>query len=94
MAICGGEVIDAGWNSLGGNTVTIRDDDGLTYYYAHMDAAPLVQRGQTVAAGSQLGGVGDNGNAQGTGTHLHLGIGHGIQSGAGALGGAGSTSTR
>lgn len=89
VAMRGGRVIDAGTNSLGGNTVTIQDDQGKTYYYAHMDQAPLVQTGQTIATGTPLGVVGDSGNARGTGTHLHLGIGYGIQTGAGPTGGTG-----
>jgi len=90
VAMRGGTVVDASYNSLGGNTVTIRGDDGLLYYYAHLDQAPTVAAGQTIQAGQQFGVVGDSGNARGTGTHLHLGIGRDILSGAGADGGAGT----
>lgn len=90
LALRGGTVIDAGYNSLGGNTVTIRGDDGLVVYYAHLDRPANVQAGQAVATGTAIGVVGDSGNAAGTGTHLHIGIGREIQSGAGAEGGAGT----
>jgi murein DD-endopeptidase MepM/ murein hydrolase activator NlpD len=89
VAMRAGRVVDAGWNNLGGWTVTIQGDDGLTYYYAHLQSQPLVSTGGTVKAGTTLGGVGDTGNAKGTGAHLHLGIGYGIQEGAGATGGSG-----
>jgi hypothetical protein len=46
----GGRVTDASYNNYGGNTVTIVDDQGRTYYYAHMQAGRPA-RGQTVAAG-------------------------------------------
>lgn len=89
VAMRGGKVVDAGWNDLGGWTVTIQGDDGLTYYYAHMKVAPAVAAGQAIGTGVFIGQVGETGNAAGTGAHLHLGIGYGIQNGAGPQGGAG-----
>lgn len=89
MAMRGGTVVDAGSSDVGGNNVLIQGDDNLMYYYAHMDQLPLVQTGQKVEAGQQLGGVGDSGNAKGTGPHLHIGIGPSIVNGVGPAGGTG-----
>jgi murein DD-endopeptidase MepM/ murein hydrolase activator NlpD/GNAT superfamily N-acetyltransferase len=96
VAMQGGKVVyrtlEDGSHSTGGNAVEIHGDDGLDYYYAHFDGAPLPQMGQRVETGQQIGAVGNTGNAykDGTGpTHLHIGIGHGIQDGVGAAGGLG-----
>lgn len=90
VAMRGGKVTSAGYSDIGGYNMTIQGDDGLTYYYAHMQNQPAVSAGQTVAAGVFIGQVGDTGNAKGTGAHLHIGIGHGIQSGTGPRGGSGA----
>jgi len=87
---CNGTVENAGNSGISGNRVTIKGDDGLTYFYAHLQNAPMVSSGQKVKAGQQIGNVGDTGNAKGTGHHLHLGIGYGIKSGSGAQGGCGN----
>ena len=89
VAMRGGKVLESGYNSVGGNSVLIQGDDGNQYYYAHFDDAPSVKVGQTVAAGTYLGPVGDTGDAKGTGTHLHLGIGPSIMLGADKYGGTG-----
>lgn len=89
-AMRAGTVQQTGSGGAGGNTVTIKGDDNLLYYYAHLDQAPSVQQGQKVKAGEQIGAVGDSGNAKGTGTHLHIGIGQEIQNGTGPEGGAGT----
>jgi len=89
FSICNGTVEKVGSGGAGGNSVTIKGDDGLTYYYAHLQEAPMVRTGERVRAGQQIGKVGDTGNAKGTGHHLHIGIGYGIQSGTGPHGGCG-----
>lgn len=89
LAMTDGVVVSAGYGDVGGNNITIQGDDGLTYYYAHLDDVPLVKQGQRVGAGVQLGGVGDSGNAKGKGYHLHLGIGPTIRNGADKYGGTG-----
>lgn len=99
VSMSGGTVVDTTYenpnapgSTVGGNTVLIRGDDGLEYYYAHLDGAPLVKPGQKIAAGMSLGAVGNTGNAYKDGkgeTHLHIGIGHGISNGQGAAGGLG-----
>jgi murein DD-endopeptidase MepM/ murein hydrolase activator NlpD len=74
VAIYGGTVVKVGYasdGSIGGNRVTIEDQWGNRYYYAHLDSI-AVQVGQTVTQGQTLGGVGDTGNAEGTGDHLHF----------------------
>jgi murein DD-endopeptidase MepM/ murein hydrolase activator NlpD len=90
VSIGAGTVIDSSWNGVGGNSVTIRLDNGLTVYMAHFrDASPL-RAGQRVAPGSFVGYIGQTGNAAGTGAHLHIGIGPTIMSGTGPRGGAGA----
>jgi murein DD-endopeptidase MepM/ murein hydrolase activator NlpD len=90
VSIGAGTVVDSSFNSVGGNSVTIRLDNGLTVYMAHFrDPSPL-RAGQRVAPGSFVGYVGQTGNAAGTGTHLHIGIGPTILSGTGPRGGAGA----
>jgi hypothetical protein len=89
-SISDGTVESAGTSPVSGNKVTIKGNDGLTYFYAHLQHTPMVSAGQKVKAGQQIGHVGDTGNAKGTGHHLHLGIGYGINSGTGPRGGAGN----
>ncbi|MBF4617878.1 M23 family metallopeptidase [Clavibacter sp. VKM Ac-2873] len=52
-----------------GNWVTIRNDDGMYTTYAHMQGAPLVQPGERVALGQQIGKLGSTGTNV---FHLHL----------------------
>jgi murein DD-endopeptidase MepM/ murein hydrolase activator NlpD len=93
VAVRGGTVIYSGNDRIGGINVSIQDNQGLTYYYAHLDdrstSTALVSTGQVVQTGQQLGGVGDSGNARGVGPHLHIGIGFGISLGEGPQGGCG-----
>lgn len=73
-----------------GYTVSLRDVDGHTYNYLHMNNdtpgtddglggalyayAPGISRGVSVKAGQLLGWAGDSGNAEETGSHLHFEI--------------------
>lgn len=91
-----GEVVSVDSGGLGGNTITIKQADGKTAYYAHMqtmagkeDGTPL-KAGDRINAGDVVGRVGQTGNAAGTGSHLHIGVGDSIISGSGPDGGAGS----
>jgi murein DD-endopeptidase MepM/ murein hydrolase activator NlpD len=60
----------------GGVTVRIVDNDGISYYYAHLQVGSNqhLSQGKKVKAGEVIGRVGDTGNAKGPGPHLHLGI--------------------
>ena len=61
--------------TIGGLNVTIRDDCGWHYYYAHMNViASDVALWRRVAAGHRLGTVGNTGNASGTSPHLHFSV--------------------
>jgi murein DD-endopeptidase MepM/ murein hydrolase activator NlpD len=65
-----GTVIFAGWDSGGyGKLVVISHPAGVQSMYAHLSRI-AVSRGQSVAAGSLVGGVGSTGLA--TGPHLHF----------------------
>lgn len=62
-------------HSLGGKQVYVYGDNGLFYYYAHLDGwASGLSTGDRVDRGQVIGYVGDTGNAWGT-PHLHLGMG-------------------
>ena len=68
-ATADGTVLRAGWNSGGyGNLVEIDHGRGITTRYGHMSAI-LVQPGQHVTRGQQVGRMGSTGRS--TGNHLH-----------------------
>lgn len=81
----GEESNEAGWNTLGGYTVSVRAANdvgpvkrGDLFYYAHLRESTPLEPGDTVEAGDKLGEAGDTGNGP-PGTreagrpHLHLG---------------------
>ena len=75
VAPVGGKVLKVGvGGELGGNTVTVLGDDGLTYYFAHMSDRAVVNVGQKVKPGAHLGFVGNTGSARTTKPHLHFSI--------------------
>lgn len=58
---------------LGGITITITSDAGVSWYYAHLDQLADLTVGDRVTTGQQLGTVGNTGNARTTPPHLHIG---------------------
>lgn len=69
IALRGGEVLQAGPSGPGGIVAKVRQDDGMTVVYAHLDKI-FVTMGQTVSKGETIGHVGCTGRT--TGSHLHL----------------------
>ena len=57
----------------GGLYVALGGDDGVRYYFAHLDTV-AVQPGQRVVAGDALGVMGQSGNAALSACHTHVGI--------------------
>jgi murein DD-endopeptidase MepM/ murein hydrolase activator NlpD len=56
-----------------GHYVVISADDGRDYVFMHLqDGSVIVEKGQAVAAGEQIGAVGATGRADGS--HLHFEI--------------------
>lgn len=69
-----GKVIVAkvgGWNGGYGNYIVIQHGNGMQSLYAHLSSVN-VSRGQSVAQGELIGGMGSTGNS--TGSHLHFEI--------------------
>ena len=61
-------------NSLGGLSTHLYAG-GTTYYYTHLERHPTnISSGQTVAAGTVIGYLGNSGNARYTSPHLHFEI--------------------
>ena len=68
-----GVITRMGTNVLGGITVWLRGESGVSYYYAHLSGfGPGVGAGIVVEPATVLGFVGNTGNAQGTPPHLHF----------------------
>jgi len=73
FAAAGGEVIKTkyGWNAGAGNNVSILHPNGVVTIYYHLQTI-LVQPGQKVLTGEQIGTIGNTGIT--TGCHLHFGV--------------------
>lgn len=66
-----GVVTKAGSSGIGGNTVTVSHENGkVVSYYAHLDQISVSQ-GQEVDKNTEIGTVGNTGNAKYTAPHLH-----------------------
>lgn len=70
VAVRDGTVQHVAYQKRAGNYVVLRDTDGRSYAYMHMRKPALVELGQTLTAGQQVGEVGQTGRA--TGCHLHF----------------------
>jgi LysM repeat protein len=68
VAVVSGNVVQT-VGVLGGNQVKLFGDDGVAYYYTHLDRFGAKGR---VAAGTVIGAVGNTGNAAGGSTHVHF----------------------
>lgn len=67
-AVTDGVVLESGPASGYGQWIRVRQDDGTTGIFGHVDQS-FVREGQRVTAGQQIGTVGNRGNS--TGPHLH-----------------------
>lgn len=70
VAALAGEVTMVKYHSRAGHYVVVKAADGTGQAYMHLRSRALVAKGDLVAAGQQLGEVGDTGRA--TGCHLHF----------------------
>lgn len=70
-AATGGEVISAGPAQGFGQWVRVKNHDGATTIYGHVNTI-TTKVGQRVSSGQQIATVGDEGEA--TGPHLHFGV--------------------
>lgn len=77
VAAEGGEVVKKAFHARAGNYVVIQVKGAdRAEAYMHLTAPALVDEGDDVAAGTQIGAVGDTGRADGCHLHFELWIGH------------------
>ena len=80
QAVKSGTVTHSGWLELGGWRLSIKDEEGLTHYYAHMMEKSMLKAGDKVNIGDVIGQVGSTGYSKTEGTkgkfnpHLHYGV--------------------
>jgi murein DD-endopeptidase MepM/ murein hydrolase activator NlpD len=73
VAVTDGVVAKVATGSIGGNAIWLAGDDGITYYYGHMQGyAPGMKAGKRVRVGEVIGYVGSSGATHGTYPHLHF----------------------
>lgn len=68
----GGTVQETGSGKTGGNYARIIGDDGVIYYFAHMQSRSHLRAGQRVEKAVLVGFVGRTGSAKTTKPHLHF----------------------
>ncbi|MEZ5174782.1 MAG: peptidoglycan DD-metalloendopeptidase family protein [Acidimicrobiia bacterium] len=62
-------------NSIGGRSTHLYADNGVVYYYTHLEGHPTdISSGQRVSKGTVVGFLGNSGNARYTSPHLHFEI--------------------
>lgn len=75
VAVTDGVISFIGEQPKGGQCVWLTTEEGVSFYYAHLDRwAPGLYEGMEVRAGDLLGYVGNTGNAKTTPSHLHFGV--------------------
>ena len=72
VAPVSGTVTASASGDVGGNYVRIVGDDGFVYYFAHMQDASPLQKGQRINVADIIGFVGNTGSAKNTKPHLHF----------------------
>ena len=78
-SVASGVVTKNAWSDLGGWALSIKDEEGLVHYYAHMMEKAALKAGDKVNIGDVIGKVGSTGyGKEGTkgkfGSHLHYGV--------------------
>ena len=68
QAVKSGTVTHSGWLELGGWRLSIKDEEGLTHYYAHMMEKSMLKAGDKVNIGDVIGKVGSTGYSKTEGT--------------------------
>lgn len=71
VAVANGTV-RTGYNPIGGDTLWLYADHGVSYFYAHLDGPAVVPSGQWVGRGTVIGYMGDTGNPAPGAYHLHF----------------------
>ena len=69
VAVANGTITETGWAGAYGNRTVETLEDGTEIWYNHQ-LAIIVQPGDVVRAGQQIGNIGSTGNS--TGNHVHL----------------------
>jgi murein DD-endopeptidase MepM/ murein hydrolase activator NlpD len=73
QAVVDGVIAKMGTGSIGGIAIWLAGDDGITYYYGHMQGyAPGMKPGMRLRIGDVIGYVGSSGATHGTYPHLHF----------------------
>ena len=74
-AVADGEVVDISENSLYGTVITLKHSNGLQSLYASLSDDVLVEKGDKVKAGAELGKADDTASSEAAdGKHLHFSL--------------------